>query len=127
MTVHHSVGRRKRSLARVYLQSSEKLSITINSKSYEQYFPQNLHLKILYPLKKIGNQNFDIKIKVCGGGFNGQAEAICLAISRVLCLIHLNHRKILKAEGLLTRDSREVERKKFGQKKARKKFQFSKR
>ncbi|ACX84022.1 30S ribosomal protein S9 [Blattabacterium sp. (Periplaneta americana) str. BPLAN] len=123
----HSIGRRKRSLARVYLESGEKLSILINSQNFENYFPKNVHGKILYPLKKIDNEKFNIKIKVNGGGFNGQAEAIRLAISRALCKLDSNNRSLLKYEGLLTRDSREVERKKFGKKKARKKFQFSKR
>ncbi|AGD98130.1 small subunit ribosomal protein S9 [Blattabacterium sp. (Blatta orientalis) str. Tarazona] len=107
----HSIGRRKRSLARVYLESGEKLSISINSKNLENYFPKNVHGKILYPLKKIDNKKFNIKIKVNGGGFNGQAEAIRLAISRALCKLDSNNRSLLKDEGLLTRDSREVERK----------------
>ncbi|WP_185866409.1 30S ribosomal protein S9 [Blattabacterium cuenoti] len=123
----HSIGRRKRSLARVYLESGEKLSILINSQNYENFFPKSVHGKILYPLKKINNQKFYIKIKVNGGGFNGQAEAIRLAISRALCKLDSANRSVLKSDGLLTRDSREVERKKFGKKKARKKFQFSKR
>ncbi|WP_394366556.1 30S ribosomal protein S9 [Blattabacterium cuenoti] len=125
----HSIGRRKRSLARVYLKSGNG-KILINSKNYIEYFSKNTYSKILYPLKII-NQNqlnqFDIIIKVNGGGFNGQAEAIRLAISRAFCKVDLKNRKILKSNGLLTRDSREVERKKFGQKKARKKYQFSKR
>ncbi|AEU09273.1 MULTISPECIES: 30S ribosomal protein S9 [Blattabacterium] len=122
----HTIGRRKRSLARIYLKPGNKI-ITINSKKLEKYFPKNIHGKILYPFQLINNNKFDIKIKVCGGGFNGQAEAICLAISRALCKLDPENRKILKFNGLLTRDSRKVERKKFGQKKARKKFQFSKR
>nr|WP_185851863.1 30S ribosomal protein S9 [Blattabacterium cuenoti] len=129
MMIIHSIGRRKRSLARVYLKSGNG-KILINSKNYIEYFSKNTYSKILYPLKII-NQNqlnqFDIIIKVNGGGFNGQAEAIRLAISRAFCKVDLKNRKILKSNGLLTRDSREVERKKFGQKKARKKYQFSKR
>ncbi len=82
----------------------------------------------MYPIEIIKKLNqFDINIKVFGGGFNGQAEAIRLAISRALCQLNVKNRIKLKSEGLLTRDSREVERKKFGQKKARKKYQFSKR
>ncbi|WP_185859121.1 30S ribosomal protein S9 [Blattabacterium cuenoti] len=123
----HTIGRRKRSLARVYLKLGNGL-ITINSKKLNQYFPRYVHQKVLYPIKMIDKLNqFDMNIKVVGGGFNGQAEAICLAISRALCQFDLKHRSKLKSEGLLTRDSREVERKKFGQKKARKKYQFSKR
>ena len=72
-------------------------------------------------------ESFDIKVNVYGGGITGQAEAVRLAISRVMCEINEEHRLVLKPEGLLTRDPRMVERKKFGQKKARKKFQFSKR
>ncbi|WP_341654978.1 30S ribosomal protein S9 [Blattabacterium cuenoti] len=123
----HTIGRRKRSLARIYLKIGNGL-ITINSIKLDQYFPKYLYTKILYPIEivnKIGQ--FDINAKVFGGGFNGQSEAIRLAISRALCLFDIKNRKKLKSEGLLTRDSREVERKKFGQKKARKKYQFSKR
>ncbi|WP_185872046.1 30S ribosomal protein S9 [Blattabacterium cuenoti] len=125
--VHHTIGRRKRSLARIYFKQGNGI-ITINSKKLDQYFPKYIYQKILYPIKIIDKLNqFDITIKVIGGGFNGQAEAIRLAISRALCQSDPKYRKKLKSEGLLTRDSREVERKKFGQKKARKKYQFSKR
>ncbi|BAR92144.1 30S ribosomal protein S9 [Blattabacterium cuenoti] len=123
----HTIGRRKRSLARIYLKMGNGL-IIINSIKLSQFFPKYLHPKILYPIEivnKIGE--FDINAKVFGGGFNGQSEAIRLAISRALCLFDIKNRKKLKSKGLLTRDSREVERKKFGQKKARKKYQFSKR
>ncbi|WP_185857144.1 30S ribosomal protein S9 [Blattabacterium cuenoti] len=123
----HTIGRRKRSLARIYLKIGNGL-ITVNSKKLNQYFPKYLHQKILYPIEIIKKlSQFDINIKVFGGGFNGQAEAIRLAISRALCQFDIKNRSKLKYEGLLTRDSREVERKKFGQKKARKKYQFSKR
>lgn len=123
----HSIGRRKRSLARIYLKLGNGL-ITINNKNLEEYFPSYIHQKILYPIKLTDKFNqLDINIKVVGGGFNGQAEAIRLAISRALCILDEKNRKKLKPEGVLTRDSREVERKKFGQKKARKKYQFSKR
>ncbi|WP_185861096.1 30S ribosomal protein S9 [Blattabacterium cuenoti] len=123
----HTIGRRKRSLARIYLKTGNGL-ITINSLKLDQYFPEYLHKKILYPIEIVEKiSQFDINVKVFGGGFNGQAEAIRLAISRALCLVDIKNRKKLKSEGLLTRDSREVERKKFGQKKARKKYQFSKR
>ncbi|WP_185851974.1 30S ribosomal protein S9 [Blattabacterium cuenoti] len=123
----HTIGRRKRSLARIYLKIGNGL-ITVNSKKLNQYFPKYLHKKILYPIEIIKQlSQFDIDVKVFGGGFNGQAEAIRLAISRALCQFDIKNRSKLKYEGLLTRDSREVERKKFGQKKARKKYQFSKR
>ncbi|WP_185864300.1 30S ribosomal protein S9 [Blattabacterium cuenoti] len=123
----HSIGRRKRSLARIYLKLGNGL-ITVNTKKIEEYFPNYIHQKILYPIKITDKLNqLDITIKVIGGGINGQAEAIRLAISRALCILNEKNRKKLKFEGLLTRDSREVERKKFGQKKARKKYQFSKR
>ncbi|WP_185855888.1 30S ribosomal protein S9 [Blattabacterium cuenoti] len=123
----HSIGRRKRSLARIYLKEGSGI-ITINSREYKKYFSRSIYDKILYPLKILNQVNqFDIDIKVNGGGINGQAEAIRLAISRALCELDLKNRSTLKSDGLLTRDSREVERKKFGQKKARKKYQFSKR
>ncbi|WP_341658335.1 30S ribosomal protein S9 [Blattabacterium cuenoti] len=123
----HTIGRRKRSLARIYLKIGNGL-IIINSIKLYQYFPKYLHPKILYPIEIVNKMGeFDINAKVVGGGFNGQSEAISLAISRALCLFDIKNRKRLKSKGLLTRDSREVERKKFGQKKARKKYQFSKR
>ncbi|AGW85998.1 30S ribosomal protein S9 [Blattabacterium sp. (Nauphoeta cinerea)] len=123
----HTIGRRKRSLARIYLKIGNGL-VTVNSKKLDQYFPEYLHKKILYPIEIVEKLNqFDIDVKVFGGGYSGQAEAIRLAISRALCEFDVKNRSKLKSEGLLTRDSREVERKKFGQKKARKKYQFSKR
>ncbi|WP_185863072.1 30S ribosomal protein S9 [Blattabacterium cuenoti] len=123
----HSIGRRKRSLARIYLKIGNGL-ITVNSKKLYQYFPEYLHKKILYPIEVVEKLNqFDIDVKVFGGGYSGQADAIRLAISRALCQVDIKYRSKLKSEGLLTRDPREVERKKFGQKKARKKYQFSKR
>nr|WP_185869334.1 30S ribosomal protein S9 [Blattabacterium cuenoti] len=127
MMIYHTIGRRKRSLARIYLKPGKGL-IVVNKKKIDQYFPKYVYQKILYPIKIIDKlDQFDVKVKVLGGGFNGQAEAIRLAISRALCQLDMKNRKKLKSEGLLTRDSREVERKKFGQKKARKKYQFSKR
>ncbi|WP_185882773.1 30S ribosomal protein S9 [Blattabacterium cuenoti] len=125
--VYHSIGRRKTSLARVYLKSGVG-SIIINSKKIGNYFSKYVFHKIFAPIKTVDKFNqFDITVKVSGGGFNGQAEAIRLAISRILSKIDIHFRKKLKNEGLLTRDSRKVERKKFGQKKARKRYQFSKR
>ncbi len=128
MEVIHKIGRRKTAVARVYL-SKGKGDISINKKPLADYFPTaTLQYKINQPLALTDSLGkFDLKISVLGGGPNGQAEAVRLAISRALCAIDEEHRAALKPEGLLTRDPRMVERKKFGQKKARKKFQFSKR
>ncbi len=128
MDVIHTIGRRKTSVARIFL-GEGKGTITVNKKDYTEYFPTpTLQYKIQQPFALTGTEgNYDLKITVVGGGTNGQAEAVRLAISRALCQINEEHRLVLKPEGLLTRDPRMVERKKFGQKKARKKFQFSKR
>jgi small subunit ribosomal protein S9 len=128
MEVIHKIGRRKTAVARVYV-SSGKGDITINNRPLNEYFPTaTLQYKVKQPFTLTENDgNFDVKINVYGGGITGQAEAIRLGISRALCEIDVEHRTTLKPEGLLTRDPRMVERKKFGQKKARKKFQFSKR
>ncbi|WP_456440723.1 30S ribosomal protein S9 [Psychroserpens sp.] len=128
MEVIHKIGRRKTAVARVYL-AEGKGKITINKKDMTVYFPTaTLQYKVNQPLVMTNNDgNFDITVNVFGGGITGQAEAIRLALSRAMCEIDAEHRLILKPEGLLTRDPRMVERKKFGQKKARKKFQFSKR
>ncbi|WP_299885046.1 30S ribosomal protein S9 [uncultured Lacinutrix sp.] len=128
MEVLHKIGRRKTAVARVYL-SKGKGNITINKKELKDYFPTaTLQYKVNQPLVMTENDGaFDIKVNVFGGGITGQAEAIRLAISRAMCELNEENRLILKPEGLLTRDPRMVERKKFGQKKARKKFQFSKR
>ena len=128
METIHKIGRRKTAVARIYL-SSGKGSITVNNKEYDKYFTTNtLQYKVLQPLNLTDNiDTFDIKAKVFGGGITGQAEAIRLAISRALVALDEENKSVLKPEGLLTRDPRMVERKKFGQKKARKKFQFSKR
>ena len=128
MDVIHTIGRRKTSVARIFL-SEGKGEITVNKKAYETYFPTpTLQYKIQQPFALTETQgNYNLKVTVVGGGINGQAEAVRLAISRALCQIDAEHRLVLKPEGLLTRDPRMVERKKFGQKKARKKFQFSKR
>ncbi len=128
MEVLHTIGRRKTAVARVYI-SEGKGNITINNREFDNYFTTGtLKYKVKQPLMLTNNQdNFDIKVNVFGGGITGQAEAIRLAISRAMCKLDEENRKVLKPEGLLTRDPRMVERKKFGQKKARKKFQFSKR
>ncbi len=128
MEVIHKIGRRKTAVARVYL-SKGKGKITVNKRELNTYFPTaTLQYKVNQPLVLTENdKNFDITVNVFGGGITGQAEAIRLALSRAMCELDEENRSILKPEGLLTRDPRMVERKKFGQKKARKKFQFSKR
>ena len=128
MEIIHKIGRRKTSVARIYL-SKGKDKMTINGKDYKDYFPTtSLQYKILQPFKLTNNLGkFDLSVNVYGGGITGQVEAIRLAISRALSDMSDENKSALKKEGLLTRDPRMVERKKFGQKKARKKFQFSKR
>ena len=128
MEVIHKIGRRKTAVARVYV-AKGKGNITVNKKDMATYFPTaTLQYKVNQPLVMTNNDgNFDITVNVYGGGITGQAEAIRLALSRAMCEVDAENRSILKPEGLLTRDPRMVERKKFGQKKARKKFQFSKR
>ncbi|MCG2461520.1 30S ribosomal protein S9 [Flavobacteriaceae bacterium F89] len=128
MDTIHKIGRRKTAVARVYV-SEGKGNITINKRDLSEYFPTaTLQYKVKQPFTLTSTEdNYDVKVNVYGGGITGQAEAIRLALSRVMCEIDLENRGVLKPEGLLTRDPRMVERKKFGQKKARKKFQFSKR
>ncbi|MGB5379290.1 30S ribosomal protein S9 [Muriicola sp.] len=128
MDVIHKIGRRKTAVARVYI-SKGKGAITINKRDLTEYFPTaTLQYKVKQPFALTNNEDaYDVKVNVYGGGITGQAEAIRLGISRALCEVDAEHRLTLKPEGLLTRDPRMVERKKFGQKKARKKFQFSKR
>ena len=128
MDTIHTIGRRKASVARIYLNKG-KGAITINKKDYKDFFPvEGLQKKVLQPFSVLDLEGkFDVKVNVNGGGNTGQADAIKLAISRALCELDLENRPALKAEGLLTRDPRVVERKKPGQKKARKKFQWVKR
>ncbi len=128
MEVIHKIGRRKTAVARVYLAPGSG-SITINKRELNSYFTTGtLQYKVNQPLMLTENdKNFDVSVNVFGGGTTGQAEAIRLALSRAMCQLDAENRSILKPEGLMTRDPRMVERKKFGQKKARKKFQFSKR
>ena len=128
MEVIHKIGRRKTAVARVYV-SEGKGNITVNKRELNNYFPTaTLQYKVKQPFSLTNNEdNFDVKVNVYGGGITGQAEAIRLALSRAMCEVDAENRLVLKPEGLLTRDPRMVERKKFGQKKARKKFQFSKR
>lgn len=124
----NAVGRRKEAVARVYI-SKGTGKITVNDKDYKAYFPiMYLQNQVELPLKTIeAVDSFDIVINVQGGGPKGQAEAIKLGIARALCELNADYRPALKKEGLMTRDSRSVERKKFGKRKARRSFQFSKR
>jgi len=128
METIHTIGRRKASVARIYM-SKGKGNITVNGKDFKEYFPvDTMQFKLEQPFKISDlSGKFDVKVNVDGGGTTGQAEAIRLAISRALCELDAENRPALKAEGLLTRDARVVERKKPGQKKARKKFQWVKR
>ena len=128
MELVNSLGRRKTAVARIYL-SEGKGNITVNKREFKEYFPSlSLQYIVLQPLNLIGvPEKYDIKVNLDGGGPKGQAEALRLAISRALVEIDAESRKELKAAGFLTRDPREVERKKPGQPKARKRFQFSKR
>ncbi|MEC8611092.1 MAG: 30S ribosomal protein S9 [Bacteroidota bacterium] len=128
MDTIHTIGRRKSAVARIYL-SKGKGNITINNREAKNYFSTpTLLYKLNQPFNLVEMAGkFDVKVNVNGGGNTGQAEAIRLAISRALCQLDEENRPVLKSEGLLTRDPRMVERKKPGQKKARKKFQFSKR
>jgi len=128
MATIHKIGRRKAAVARVYLTEGSG-KITVNKREFANYFPTaTLQYKVLQPLTMVNaTENFDVKINVYGGGTTGQAEAVRMAIARAMCEVDAENRSILKPEGLLTRDPRMVERKKFGQKKARKRFQFSKR
>jgi small subunit ribosomal protein S9 len=128
MEVVHTIGRRKKAVARVYLTEGTG-AIVVNGKDVKEYFTvATLQYKLEQAQSLAGVEGqYDIKVNVDGGGITGQAEAIRLGISRALVQINPDHRAALKPEGLLTRDPRMVERKKPGQKKARKKFQFSKR
>ena len=128
METIHTIGRRKASVARIYV-SKGKGNITVNGKDFKEYFPvDTMQYKLQQPFNIADLAGkFDVKANVNGGGTTGQAEAIRLAISRALCEIDPENRVLLKPEGMLTRDSRVVERKKPGQKKARKKFQWVKR
>ena len=128
MDTIHTIGRRKSAVARIYL-SKGKGNITVNGKDYKDYFPvDTMQYKLSQPFKTIDLLGkYDVKANVDGGGNTGQVEAIRLAISRALCELDIENRPALKKEGLLTRDARIVERKKPGQKKARKKFQWVKR
>ena len=128
MEVINAIGRRKSAVARVYL-SEGTGKITINKKDIETYFPSAiLRYVVTQPLQLLEAEGkYDIKANLDGGGFTGQSQALRLAIARALVKIDANDKKALKDAGFMTRDSRAVERKKPGQPKARRRFQFSKR
>ncbi len=128
MEVINALGRRKAAVARVFV-SEGTGQITINKRDISVYFPSPiLQYVVKQPLNKLGVvEKYDIKVNLDGGGFNGQAGALRLAIARALVKINPEDKSALKVEGFMTRDPREVERKKPGQPKARKRFQFSKR
>ena len=129
MEVINALGRRKSAVARVYL-STGSGNVTINGRTLDEYFKEDtLKYIVNQPLVLTGTEGqFDLKINVDGGGIKGQAEAVRLGIARALCLADAEaYRPVLKSNGFLTRDAREVERKKPGQPGARKRFQFSKR
>ena len=125
----NAIGRRKASVARVYLTKGEG-KISINGKDYKDYFPQiHVQTSIVDPFRTVSLESnlYDLNINVDGGGYKGQAEAARMGISRALVKLNADFRKPLKDKKYLTRDAREVERKKYGKPKARKSFQFSKR
>jgi len=128
MDIINTIGRRKTAVARIYMKEGSG-QIIVNKKDYKEYFPiATLQYVVNQPFELTDNVGkYDIKVNLDGGGFNGQAEALRLAISRALVSINEEYRPILKEKGLMRRDPRMVERKKPGQPKARKKFQFSKR
>ena len=128
MEVINAIGRRKSAVARVFV-SEGTGKITINKRDLAVYFPSSLlQYVVLQPLKKLdAAEKYDIKVNLDGGGYNGQANALRLAIARALVKINPDDKKTLRSEGFLTRDARSVERKKPGQPKARRRFQFSKR
>ncbi len=129
MDIISATGRRKSAIARVYLNPKGKGKITINKKDYKEYFPQ-IHLvgKVTTPLELVqAKSKYNININVKGGGIKGQVEAIQLGIARALVQLNTDNRLVLKPEGILTRDARIVERKKYGLMKARKQTQYRKR
>jgi len=124
----NALGRRKTAVSRVYV-SVGTGAIVVNGKDYKQYFPSEvLQIILKQPLSTINaTEGYDVKVNVRGGGISGQAEATRMGIARALCEFNPEFRPALKKEGFLTRDSRMVERKKYGRRKARRRFQFSKR
>lgn len=124
----NTIGRRKTAISRIYM-SAGSGAITVNGKDYKQYFPTEvLQIILNQPFSTVnGVGGYDVKVNVRGGGVAGQAEATRMAIARALVEMNAEFRPALKKEGFLTRDSRMVERKKYGRAKARRRFQFSKR
>lgn len=124
----NAIGRRKAAVARVYLKQGSG-NVSVNGKDYKEYFPQvHMHRNVMDPFATVGVEGtYDVQVVVKGGGFKGQAEATRMAISRALVKLNEEFRSPLKSKKYLTRDARQVERKKFGKPKARKSFQFSKR
>ena len=128
METVNAVGRRKSAVARVYVTDGSG-KITINKRDLTEYFPSPiLQFVVKQPLTTVDAvEKYDIKVTLCGGGYTGQSQALRLAIARALVKINADDKAALRAEGFMTRDSREVERKKPGRPKARRRFQFSKR
>ena len=128
METINAIGRRKSSVARVYLTNGSG-NVKINGRGIQEYFPQkHIQATVLEPVKIVDQEKaYDISVNVTGGGFKGQSQAISLAIARALVKIDADFKPALKQKNLMTRDARVVERKKFGKPKARKSFQFSKR
>lgn len=124
----NALGRRKSAIARIYVTEGTG-KITINKRDLTEYFPSPiLQFVVKQPLALLDvAEKYDIKVTLCGGGFTGQSQALRLAIARALVKINADDKKALRAEGFMTRDPRAVERKKPGQPKARRRFQFSKR
>ena len=124
----NALGRRKSAVARIFVKEGTG-QITINKKDLQDYFPSSiLQFIVKQPLTKLNvAEKYDIKVNLDGGGFTGQSQALRLAIARALVKINPEDKKALRSEGFLTRDAREVERKKPGRPKARRRFQFSKR
>lgn len=128
MEMINALGRRKSAIARIYVTEGTG-KITINKRDLTEYFPSPiLQFVVKQPLTLLDvAEKYDIKVTICGGGFTGQSQALRLAIARALVKINADDKKALRAEGFMTRDPRAVERKKPGQPKARRRFQFSKR
>lgn len=128
MEMINALGRRKSAVARIYVTEGNG-KITINKRDLTEYFPSPiLQYVVKQPLNLLNvAEKYDIKVNLNGGGFTGQSQALRLAIARALVKINAEDKKALRAEGFMTRDSREVERKKPGRPKARRRFQFSKR
>jgi small subunit ribosomal protein S9 len=128
MDIFNATGRRKTSVARIYLKAG-KGDITVNARDLKEYFASEIHQTMVkQPLAALKAENqYDVTVNVEGGGIKGQAEAVRLGITRALVAVNAENKPALKKEGFTTRDSRMVERKKPGRRKARRKFQFSKR